>query len=41
LTVSGGAHAANMALLGDAGQHFSQHVRVVGVADVHHDDHLV
>src|SRR5215471_7169353 len=38
LTVSDGAHAANMALLGgDAGQHFSQ---LVGVADVHHDWHL-
>jgi hypothetical protein len=38
LTKSDGAHAVNMALLGHAGQHFSQ---LVGVADVHHDVHLV
>jgi hypothetical protein len=38
LTKNDGAHAANMALLGDAGQHYSQ---LVGVADVHHDGHLV
>jgi hypothetical protein len=37
-TKSDGAHATNMALLGDAGQHFSP---LVGVADVHHDGHLV
>jgi hypothetical protein len=37
-TVSNGAHAANMALLGDAGRHYSQ---LVGVADVHHDGHFV
>jgi hypothetical protein len=43
LTVSDSAHAANMALLGDAGQHFSplKMVETVGVADVHHDGHLV
>src|SRR5262249_55454393 len=41
LTVSDGAHAANMALLGgDAGQHFSHEIELVGVADVHHDWHL-
>ena len=42
-TVSNGAHAANMGLLDDAGQHFSQlnMLEIVGVADVHHDGHLV
>ena len=40
-TLSDGAHSANMALLGDAGQHFSHEIKLVGVADVHHHGHLV
>ena len=40
-TLSDGGHAANMALLGDAGQHFSHEIKLVGVADVHHHGHLV
>jgi hypothetical protein len=40
-TLSDGGHSANMALLGDAGQHFSHEIKLVGVADVHHHGHLV
>jgi Peptidase A4 family len=40
-TLSDGGHAANMALLGHAGQHFSHEIKLVGVADVHHHGHLV
>ncbi len=42
-TGSDGAHAANMALLGDAGHHFSQlkGVGIVGVGHMHHEHLLV
>jgi hypothetical protein len=40
-TLSNGAHATMVALVGDAGQHFSHEIKLVGVADVHHHGHLV
>jgi hypothetical protein len=40
-TLSNGAHATMAALVGDAGQHFSHEIKLVGVADVHHHGHLV
>jgi hypothetical protein len=39
--VSDGAHATLVAISGDAGQHFSHEIEQVGVADMHHDGHLV
>jgi Peptidase A4 family len=41
LAVSDGAHATLVAISGDAGQHFSHEIEQVGVADMHHDGHLV